>query len=482
MTHGAGTKTQDEPSASGGLGSNISLQLRLLGTLLALLTLALAVSGAAAGSLLRDYLEDRVDRELTVTADRLSAPRGPRRTGPPPLLPSRSVVAALDGDGKVTQRSVGALAGEPPDLSFADAASAREAAGTPFTREAADGTPWRVLLAPLSGDRSLVVATSLDEVAATTQRLSRVVLLVGSAVLLLGTVAGFALVRASLRPLRRIEGAAGDIARGDLSHRVPQDMGPRTEVGRLSRSLNLMLSQIEEAFAAKDASEQRMRRFVADAGHELRTPLTSIRGFAELYRQGAAEDPAEAAHLMRRIEEESTRMAELVEDLLLLARLDRQRPLRREPVDLVVVAADVVHDAGVTAAGHHLSLDAPEAGLEVLGDEARLRQVLLNLVVNAVRHTSVGTHVHVRVHSSGPWGVVEVVDDGPGIPLAAQSALFDGFARADASRSRARGGGAGLGLAIVAALVRSHGGEVEVESTPGQGATFRVRLPLARSS
>jgi two-component system OmpR family sensor kinase len=225
-----------------------------------------------------------------------------------------------------------------------------------------------------------------------------------------------------------------------------------------------MLAQLEEAFAARTRSEHRMRRFLADASHELRTPLTSIRGFAELYRQGAVRDPDEVDRLMRRIEDEAARMGGLVEDLLLLARLDQQRPLRQDLVDLVVLAADAVHDARAAAPEHvvRLLVETPphegDAGILVRGDEARLRQVLMNLVSNAVRHTPPGTHVEVSARAVGGDAVLEVVDDGPGLPAAE---------------------GSGLGLTIVAELVRAHGGRLEVETAPGVGATFRVLLPPA---
>ncbi len=481
------------------LWSRLSLQTRLVATVALLLLLALLASGVAAGSLLRNYLEGRVDQELVSTLERLQGPVGDRRgPGPAPLLPSRYAVALLGADGEVLRSTDGdGDNDETPDLSAEDADLR---SGVPFTR-GSDDHEWRMAVAPVAGGRYIAVATSLEDVEATTQRLSRVVLLVGLAVLAFGVAVGLALVRASLKPLRRIEASAGAIAEGDLSHRVPEDAAPGTEVGSLSRSLNVMLGQIEEAFAVKDASEQRMRRFVADASHELRTPLTSIRGFAELYRQGAAHEPEETARLMQRIEEESVRMSALVEDLLMLARLDQQRPLRQEPVDLGVIANDVVHDIRATAPDHTVTLDLggwpnadsvieqrsaasarrdhPPAAVEVLGDEARLRQVLINLVANAVRHTPAGTSVTVRVRRLPDAGVVEVIDDGPGIPTEAQPRLFEGFSRADSSRARGSGGGSGLGLTIVDALVRAHGGEIDLESTPGHGATFRVFLPLA---
>jgi len=308
-------------------------------------------------------------------------------------------------------------------------------------------------------------------------------------------VLGVWVVRASLRPLAAVEETAGAIATGDLSRRVPEG-DPRTEMGRLGRSLNTMLGQIEAAFGARAESEaaarrseetalrseERMRRFIADASHELRTPLTAIRGFAEFYRQGAARSPAELDRLIGRIEETASRMGLLVEDLLLLARLDRQRPIERRPVDLLAVAADSVQEARVLAPDRKIDLSV-EGGLayQVRGDEPRLRQVLGNLLANAIAHTPEGTPVEVRLAPGtlrgAPAALVAVADQGPGLSPEQAERVFERFYRADEARSRDYGG-AGLGLAIVAALVAAHDGVVEADSTPGEGATFRVVLPL----
>jgi signal transduction histidine kinase len=361
---------------------------------------------------------------------------------------------------------------------------------------------WRVAVQPLRGGGSVVVAASLDGIDSTTRQLRLIDLVVSVVVLLALAGVGAVIVRASLRPLVEIEQTARAIAAGDLTRRVP-DRDPRTEVGRLGRALNTMLAQIESAFGARAASEasarrseeaarrseDRMRRFVADASHELRTPLTSIRGFAELYRQGGSRDPAELDRLMRRIEDQAARMGLLVEDLLLLARLDRQRPLDRHPVDLLALAADAVHDARAVAPDRRIELvlgggDGDPAGpaLVVLGDDQRLRQVLANLVNNALIHTPAGSPVEVRVGASTldgrPGAAVEVVDHGPGLAPGQAERVFERFYRADQARSHADGG-AGLGLSIVAALVAVHGGTVGVDTVPGQGARFRVVLPLA---
>jgi two-component system OmpR family sensor kinase len=364
---------------------------------------------------------------------------------------------------------------------------------------------WRVAVQPRrdGSGGSVVVAASLDGIDSTTRQLRLIDLVVSLVVLVALAGVGAAIVRASLRPLVDIEQTARAIAAGDLTRRVP-DRDPRTEVGRLGRALNTMLAQIESAFGARAASEaaarrseeaarhseDRMRRFVADASHELRTPLTTIRGFAELYRQGAARDPAELDRLMRRIEDQAARMGLLVEDLLLLARLDQQRPLDRDPVDLLALAADAVNDARAVAPDRQIELvlgtgdgDGDRgSALVVLGDDQRLRQVLANLVNNALTHTPAGSPVEVRVGTAPldgrPGAAVEVVDHGPGLTPEQTERVFERFYRADPVRSHA-GGGTGLGLSIVAALVAVHGGTVQVDSVPGRGARFRVVLPLA---
>jgi len=387
---------------------------------------------------------------------------------------------------------------------------------------------------------TVIVAVDVTKAYQTLGRLTTADIIV-SGILLVGlAVIGVAVIQTSLRPLTDIEQTADAIARGDLSRRVPE-RDPRTEIGRLGRSLNAMLTQIESAFLARSASEQaarrsedRMRQFVADASHELRTPLTAIRGFAEYYRQrggvdltGTAHDaqngaiatnggsdtngsgplpPEDLDRIMRRLEQESSRMGVLVEDMLLLARLDQQRPLEHQTVDLLTLAADAVHDARVVAPGRSINLTVGSgAALLVLGDEVRLRQVIGNLMSNALAHTPDGTPIDVRIRSGSlseapshaqarppvparsapgqpaPAGsrsaaVLEVADHGPGMTREQAEHAFERFYRADQARTT---GGTGLGLAIVAALVAAHGGAVWVESSPGQGATFRIALPLA---
>jgi two-component system OmpR family sensor kinase len=282
-------------------------------------------------------------------------------------------------------------------------------------------------------------------------------------------------VRVGLRPLDQKATTAGANASGDLSQRV-EHADDRTEVGRLGAALNTMLGHIEQAFAARTASEQRLRRFVADASHELRTPLTSIRGYAELFRRGAAERPDDLATAMRRIEDESARMSVLVDDLLLLARLDQGRPLEREEVDLVALASDAVDDARAVSPDRPITFET-NGPVTVTGDEARLRQVTANLLTNARAHTPEGTRVHVRVRSTPEGAEIEVADDGPGLAPDEAARVFERFYRADPARTRSRGGSSGLGLSIVAAIASAHGGRATLDTAPGQGATFRVALP-----
>jgi two-component system OmpR family sensor kinase len=296
---------------------------------------------------------------------------------------------------------------------------------------------------------------------------------IGGALLVLG-LSAFFVVKVGLRPLDRIEVTAGEIAAGDLSRRVsPADS--KTEVGRLGLALNAMLERLEQAFAARTASEERLRQFLADASHELRTPLASIRGYAELFRMGATTGPAETETAMRRIEEESKRMGVLVEDLLSLARLDEEPDRRPEPLDLAALAGDAVDDARATAPDRTISLEAPGPAV-INGDPLQVRQVLANLLRNAIIHTPSATPIEVAVADEQGSVKLSVSDHGPGIPVEARKQLFERFYRKEAGRERGRGG-AGLGLAIVDGVVSAHGGSVSVTDTPGGGATFTVRLP-----
>ena len=455
----------------------------LLGTL-ALVVLAASLAGTVA---LRSYLVDRLDAQLRAT---VAAPLDVRGGGPAmgrrgPRRDVAVTVLLYDRAGELRADSSAALrrSGGP------DVDPSRLPDRPTEVGDVEGDLRWRVLAADTASGGTLVAAVPLSGVDATVSQL----LLINAAVGLLALAGGGALaawaVRRSLRPLVRVEQTAEAIAGGDLSVRVPA-ADPRTEVGSLSASFNAMVDRFEVAYSAQQrseadarASEARMRRFVADAGHELRTPLTSIRGFAELYRQGAARDPEQLGGVLRRIEDEAARMGLLVEDLLLLARLDQARPLRREPVDLLSVATDAVHAAATVHGAHHvvrLRADTAQGLPVVLGDDARLHQVVSNLVANAVAHTPAGTAVDVSVRRAGDDVVLEVRDDGDGMAPDVAARVFERFYRADASRSRAAAStGSGLGLSIVAAIVAAHGGTVDVDTDVGAGTRFTVRLPAA---
>ncbi len=464
------------------------LRVTMVLALLALVTAALLASGITATTLMRGYLVDRIDSQLHEVAPGLSQPgraAWDQRRGVGPRLPSTFYVQVNNADGTVQDR-VTQFARETssaPEIPTMTIDQVKAKGPQPFTVDDSDGgASWRVLAVPQRFDNgSVMIAQSLADVDQTVQRLIGVEIAVGIILLVLLAGVGSFVVRRSLRGLEDVEHTAVAIAGGDLSRRVPE-RDPRTEVGRLSGALNQMLGQIETAFAQSTASEasarhseDRMRRFVADASHELRTPLTSIRGFAELSRQRGELDPA----TMRRIEEEAKRMGLLVDDLLLLARLDQQRPLARQSVDLLGLAGDAVHDARAVQPERTVTLEilpGSEAPV-VTGDEARLRQVVGNLMSNALHHTPVDAPVTVAVGTANGSALVAVRDTGPGLSPEQKSRVFERFYRADTARTRATGG-SGLGLSIVVALVAAHHGSVDVTDSPGRGTTFTVRLPL----
>ncbi|MCM2430204.1 sensor histidine kinase [Streptomyces sp. RKAG337] len=491
--------------------SALSLRSRLVLLSVALVALGLTVSDTVVLGSVRGRLVQRVDQQLgrygETVARRLGAegtpqPRYGHAGNTRSWLPSQYVVAFAAADGKVSEQfRLPVAAGDPRPLwPVMDAAALRAHLGKPFDIPSDHGGGnWRVLIVPVTGaaqngaatsasgalPSGVVVAASLDEVSSTVDHLSDAFLLIGGVVVALLGLAGWFAVRAGLRPLRRIEATAAEIAAGrPLSHRMPA-ASPRTEAGRLSSALNGMLAQIESAFAVRARSEEQMRRFVADASHELRTPLAGIRGFAELYRMGALPDEADVKRTMARIESEAVRLGGLVEDLLTLVRMNEQRPVQLAPMDLRTLAVDALHDTTALDPTRSVSLTGPGgAGTPpgaalVLGDEARLRQVVANLVGNAVAHTPPGTAVRIGVGTVGTDGVIEVADSGPGLTPEQAARVFERFYRVDASRSRQDGGGAGLGLAIASALVSAHHGEVELVTSPGGGAVFRVLLPSA---
>jgi len=447
---------------------------------LALVACGLVTSGIAVTSILRHSLISRIDSTL-LEASRSWA-QAPRRQSAPPYEgpdpgrpPSKFYVRGIGSDGTTftainDRNSEPAL---PPDNNVGP---------NPVTLPSVNNSDilWRAV--SVRGPHGLTtVAVDLSDVQHTVRSLVWLQFAIGVAVLAVVGIVSFAVVKRSLRPLAEVEQTAAAIAAGQLDRRVPE-RDPRTEVGRLSLALNGMLTQIQQAVASSESSaqtargsEDRMRRFITDASHELRTPLTTIRGFAELYRQGAARD---VAMLLSRIESEASRMGLLVDDLLLLARLDVQRPLEHNRVDLLALASDAVHDAQAIDPNRTITmevLDGPGTP-EVFGDEPRIRQVLSNLVANALQHTPTSADVVVRVGTDGDDAVLEVADKGPGMSQQDASRVFERFYRTDSSRARASGG-TGLGLSIVDSLVHAHGGLVALTTAPGEGSCFRVTLP-----
>jgi two-component system OmpR family sensor kinase len=514
-----------------GLSSRVSLRTKLITSLITLVIIALVVISCVSASILRGYLLGQTDTNLKnqgleqtaaqAVADQLNG-NSCGRAGFAlsnayavwwiPAGGTIQQVVQPDADGMTTS----CLGSGGPTLSTVSAAASRLAADPGLTTTISGSGPgdrWRLtsyngLVNDTTG--TMIIGTDVSSVYGTIQRLTGVDLIVSIVIIFVLLMVGIAVVRANLRPLVEIEETAGEIADGHLNRRVPE-RDPRTEIGSLGRSLNIMLSQIETAFHAREESEaaahqseERMRRFIADASHELRTPLTAIRGFAEYYRQrgGMAAHPdrdqAPAAsggltpgdldRLMQRVEKEAARMGLLVEDLLLLARLDQQRPLARQPIDLLSLAADAVHDARLLAPARTIDLSVqPGAAFLVVGDEPRLRQVIGNLMSNALTHTPDGTPIEVSIGSgtldprlpgSSPAATLDVTDHGPGMTPEQAHRVFERFYRTDQARTRATGG-SGLGLAIVNALVAAHGGVASVRTAPDKGATFRIALPLA---
>lgn len=459
--------------------SSVPLRVRLVGVVVLLSALALTLSGLAASTALRGYLFDRVDNQLASIVGRVvddEEKHGPGNdsNGKGPITDTYSAVFYANGSDEIEL---------PPGMSGPALPADLNSHLTAFTVSSEDGQrTWRVKVSVRPGFVA-VAAVPLDGVDATMAQLMMYEIGGGAVVLVLLAGVGYVVVRRSLRPLAQVELAAEQISAGDLSLRVPEGH-PRTEVGSLSKSFNTMVAQIETAFTARSrseaqarASEERMRRFIADASHELRTPLTSIRGFAELYRHGALPAGPDVDRAMSRVESEARRMGELVEDLLLLARLDQQRPLERAPVDLAAVAHNVVHDLQAAAPNRDIRLEPAVIACHVEGDASRLAQIFSNLVTNSLVHTPATATVALRILADRTHAIVEVADNGPGIAEADRARIFERFYRADSSRTRASGG-SGLGLSIVAGLVQAHGGTVDVTETPGGGATFRVRLPL----
>ncbi len=462
-----------------------SLRSRLLIGVVALAAVGLAVTGSVGTALLRSYLVQQVDEQLVVGEVALSGPLigpmpGPLPANAPTQLPTPYLFTELDANGAVVQRFGGPSPNSAriPDLSGLDAARVRMEAGKAFTVPAVDGgSGFRVRAVERSdGSGAGAVAVSLQSVDAAVHRLELITWLVALGVLAGLMVLGSLVVRVALRPLDAVERTAEEISVGDLSRRVPLGR-PGTEIGRLSATLNGMLAKIESAFHAREQSETTLRQFVADASHELRTPLTTIRGYAELARKGAFEDARTHERAMVRLESEAARMGGLVDDLLLLADLDQQRPLNVTQVDLATLVTDGVADARARDPKRPIDVTVSDSPVEVVVDADRFRQVIANLLGNALIHTAPGTPVHVSLESGPGMARLVVSDEGPGLACEHLPRLFERFYRADPSRTRARGG-SGLGLAIVHAVVIACRGTVTVTSEDGTGTAFVITLPM----
>lgn len=454
----------------------------------ALMLVALTATGAGTLTLLHSYLQGQVDDKLraAIASVRQQQSFSQLQDQPQSVPTDYSLMLFAPGQPAVPFGGNKVLHPDIPSITSEEAAARGQA---PFQVRGTDGRNWRVVALNVvdSKERSSVVVIGLPlwPVDSVMEHAVLVVVGVGLLTLVLAFFIATWSISRSFRPLARVEKTAAAIAAGDLSRRVEIE-NPNTEVGRLGSSLNAMLAHIETAFAARMASEERMRRFAADASHELRTPLVTIRGFSELYRQGALSTPEDVATAMGRIESEAKRMGAMVEDLLLLARIDEQRPLQQKPADLLLIANDAVVDTQASDRGRVISLTGldggPPAPAPVLGDEAKLRQVVGNLVGNALRYTPEGTPIEIAVgartaEDGHRLSVIEVRDHGPGVPAEEAARIFERFYRADTSRTRETGG-SGLGLAIVAAIVGSHAGTVRVEETDGGGATLVVSVPF----
>lgn len=483
--------------------SRWSLRARLLAGQLALLAAVCVGIAAVTEVALYRYLVGELDSQLLQIAARSSMmerrpppaypdarPLRPRPGPGPEFLdapgqPIGMVAVVVNGAGTVTAGMLG-RSGDRDPLSAAAVGQLVDLGDQrrPVTRNLDGVGRYRLVAMPARrGGNTLVIGLSMRNVGQTLARVALIFVVVTTLALLIAASVGMLIIRRALSPLNRVAGAAGAVAdlpldRGEVALPVrvdDADANPNTEVGRLGLAVNRMLDHIAAALSTRQASESRVRQFVADASHELRTPLAAIRGYTELAQRRRAEVPADVAHAMSRVESEADRMTHLVEDLLLLARLDSGRPLDRRPVDLARLCADVISDAHAAGRDHHWTLDVPAEPVLVAGDDARLHQVVANLLANARVHTPPGTAVTVALTTEADTAVLRVADDGPGIPAGLQSEVFERFARGDTSRSR-RDGSTGLGLAIVSAVVRAHHGTIELRSAPGHTA-FTVRLP-----
>ena len=469
-----------------------SLRNRLILASVVLASFAIIASDFAANAALRTYLISQVDDQLinisNTSLNRLD------RAGIAPLeaddknspfkileplrgVPTATSITLLDIDGNLIGQVGGELGGKNFAVTGMKIDEVSQYKNRPFTIEGKGGQPDIRALAQMlpTGMGSVIVADSLEKVDKTLSQLRFLFLILGLIALIAIAMAARWIIALGLKPLEAVEDTAEAIAAGDLSARLPAAK-PDTEVGRLTTSLNTMLARIEESFTARLESENKLRRFVADASHELRTPLTAIRGFAELHRQGAVVGEEKTKELINRIEKESVRMSSLVEDLLLLARLDQSRELAKEPVDLNTLITEAVASARAAGPNHPIEIKLEASEIFVLGDSQRIHQVIANLLANARAHTPNGTQISIAAMQGVSETTIAVSDKGPGLSKADQDRIFERFYRADPSRVRNSGEGSGLGLSIVDAVMKAHGGYVTVKSEVGQGATFTLHF------
>lgn len=484
-----------------------ALRTKLVTVMLGLMIVAIIATAVGSAHTLRISMTNQIDDQLQVSAptmglglnkaylyavDNPSNPTGYKDFDPTLLGLNSSYADLRDPDGTIVyvmprSRVSTPAANDSPLLNMENINTLLE---TPLEPVTIPGTHtgsagWRTLVMPLkSSDMNLFISVPLNTVNSTAQQAAVLVLSTGLLAALLMSLIAYALTSRSLKPLLKVERTASMIAQGDLSQRIT-DYPAETEVGRLSRSLNSMLAQIEKAFNDREASEVKMRRFIQDASHELRTPLVTIQGYSEFYRHGGLANPEALDSAMGRIESESKRMAQLVEDLLMLARLDEQRPMEKQSVDLLVLGQDAVEDTRVRAPGREVKLvgliSSRPSPASTVGDDARIRQVIANLLTNALRYTPEGTPIEIAVGvrslvAGSVDAVLEIRDHGHGIPAEDAQRIFERFYRSDSSRQRETGG-SGLGLAIVAAIVQQHGGSVALSETDGGGATMSISFP-----
>ena len=481
--------------------SNWSLLNRLTLGVVLLSAMGFLASDVAAQTLMRSYLTQQMDSELLSVAggsfprvERAGIAREARENQSDddddededqPNVPLQrvptSISLTLIGPAGIVLGQIGGDLNSTEITSYLQSITPEqviERANRPFTIEAPQ-SDFRVIAQRLpTGLGIVVVAQSFEDIDRTLLRLQGLFILIGLVMILFIALASRKVITVGLRPLATVEATAERIAEGDLTARLP-DVKPNTEVGRLVNTLNMMLGRIEESFSARVDSESKLRRFVADASHELRTPITAIRGFAELHRQGAVTGEEKTKELIGRIENESKRMGSLVEDLLLLARLDQSREMKAEPVNLSKLVLDAVESARAAGPNHVVNFDKSDEEIYALGDNDRIHQVVANLLANARTHTPAGTKIDVSVTQSEDGVRIRIADNGPGLSDRDQSRIFERFYRADASRVRTDGEGTGLGLSIVDAVMRAHAGQVSVESELGKGAAFTLFFPLS---